>query len=141
MLRTYSELIKLKTFEERFEYLKLDGVIGEQLFGHARYLNQEFYRSNIWRRTRREIILRDEACDLGITDKDFDDYEIHGLIYVHHMNPITIEDLINRSDKLLDPENLICTSRLTHDAITQGLPCPVFKPIIRTPNDTCPWRK
>ena len=111
-IRTYSELITLPTFEERFRYLQLGGKVGEDTFGHDRYLNQMFYTSDEWRRIRRDVIVRDNGCDLGIQDR-----EIHGLIIIHHMNPITIEDIINRSEFLLNPEYLISTVKNTHDAI------------------------
>lgn len=136
MVRSYLELSGLKTFEERFEYLKLDGCIGEDLFGHNRYLNQMFYRSKEWKQARNRAILRDNGCDLGIEGR-----EIHGLIYVHHLNPITIDDLIERRSCLLDLNNLICTSRNTHTAITLGDPNlldPVFQE--RSLYDTCPWK-
>lgn len=135
-MRSYLELSELKTFEERFEYLKLDGCIGEALFGHNRYLNQIFYRSKEWKQARNRAILRDNGCDLGIEGR-----EIHGLIYVHHLNPITIDDLIERRPCLLDLNNLICTSRNTHTAITLGDPTlldPVFQE--RSLYDTCPWK-
>lgn len=137
MMRTYSELITLPTFEERYEYLKLDGRIGDETFGFDRYFNQAFYSSQEWKTVRREVIVRDEGCDLAIPDR-----EIHGMIFVHHMNPLTLEDLENHSSKLLDPENLITVSKLTHDAITYGDDSIIFGTILteRKPNDTCPWR-
>ena len=113
-IRKYSELRTLPTFEERFEYLALYGSVGDSTFGSRRYLNQIFYRSREWRRTRNEIIIRDEGCDLGIIGRD-----IFDRIYVHHMNPIEIVDMDNY-DLLLDPEFLICTSFDTHQAITFG---------------------
>lgn len=137
-IRTYSELSKLKTFEERFEYLRLDGVVGEETFGFDRYLNQKFYQNDPeWKRSRRTVILRDLGCDLGIEDR-----EIHGRIIVHHMNPISQYDLINRTKYLLDPEYLICTLDSTHNAIHYGDEQLLMKgPVERTRNDTCPWRK
>ena len=137
-IRTYSELSKLNTFEERYEYLRLDGVVGEETFGFDRYLNQQFYQNDIeWKQVRREVILRDLGCDLGIEGRD-----IHGKIIVHHMNPITKYDLINRTEYLLDPEYLICTLKSTHDAIHYGDEQLLMKgPVERTRNDTCPWRK
>lgn len=136
-IRTYSELITLPTFEERFRYLQLGGKVGEDTFGHDRYLNQMFYTSDEWRRIRRGVIVRDNGCDLGIQDR-----EIHGLIIIHHMNPITIEDIINRSEFLLNPEYLISTVKNTHDAIHfSDERILITDPIERRPNDTCPWKR
>ena len=136
-IRTYSELITLPTFEERFRYLQLGGKVGEDTFGHDRYLNQMFYTSDEWRRIRRDVIVRDNGCDLGIQDR-----EIHGLIIIHHMNPITIEDIINRSEFLLNPEYLISTVKNTHDAIHfSDERILINDPIERRPNDTCPWKR
>ena len=136
-IRTYSELITLPTFEERFRYLQLGGKVGEDTFGHDRYLNQMFYTSDEWRRIRRDVIVRDNGCDLGIQDR-----EIHGLIIIHHMNPITIEDIINRSEFLLNPEYLISTVQTTHDAIHfSDERMLITDPIERRPNDTCPWKR
>lgn len=137
-IRTYSELISLPTFEERYEYLRLDGIVCKETFGFDRYINQEFYqRSQEWKRIRDHVIIRDQACDLGIEGR-----EIRGKIIVHHMNPITKEDILNRSDFLLNPEYLICTLKSTHDAIHYGDENLLIKgPIVRTANDTCPWRK
>lgn len=136
-IRTYSELITLPTFEERFRYLQLGGKVGEDTFGHDRYLNQMFYTSDEWRRIRRDVIVRDNGCDLGIQDR-----EIHGLIIIHHMNPITIEDIINRSEFLLNPEYLISTVKNTHDAIHfSDERILITDPIKRRPNDTCPWKR
>ena len=135
-IRTYSELIQLPTFEERFNYLRLDGVVGKDTFGFDRYLNQQFYRSSEWKRIRNQVIVRDNGCDLGI-----DDYEIHERILIHHMNPISIEDLQHMSDLLMNPEYLICVSHRTHNAIHYGDErLIVTAPIERTQNDTCPWR-
>ena len=135
-IRTYSELIKLPTFEERFDYLRLDGVVGKDTFGFDRYLNQQFYRSSEWKRIRNRVIVRDNGCDLGI-----DEYEIHGRILIHHMNPISIEDLQYMSDLLMNPEYLICVSHRTHNAIHYGdESLIVTDPIERSQNDTCPWR-
>lgn len=136
ILRTYTELIRIPTFEERLEYLKLDGVIGEDTFGFNRYLNQDFYHSDEWKAIRREVIIRDNGWDLGIEDRD-----IIGPIYVHHMNPITADDIINFTPKVYDLNNLISCSRNTHDAITFGTEIINRDPIIRFPGDTCPWRK
>ena len=135
-IRTYSELIQLPTFEERFNYLRLDGVVGKDTFGFDRYLNQQFYRSSEWKRIRNQVIVRDNGCDLGI-----DEYEIHGRILIHHMNPISIEDLQHVSDLLMNPEYLICVSHRTHNAIHYGDEnLIVSAPIERSQNDTCPWR-
>lgn len=135
-IRTYSELSQLKTFKERFDYLKIDGTVGFETFGFDRYLNQIFYRSPEWRMTRRDAILRDEGCDLGILDRP-----IFGPIYIHHMIPITKEDILNRNPIIYDLEYLICTSYPTHEAIHfSDESILVQDPIIRKPNDTCPWR-
>lgn len=137
-IKTYSELITLPTFEERYEYLRLDGTVCEETFGFDRYLNQEFYqRSQEWKRVRDFVIIRDQGCDLGIEGR-----EIQGKILVHHMNPITKDDLLKRSRFLLDPEYLICTLKSTHDAIHYGDENLLMKgPVQRTLYDTCPWRK
>lgn len=136
IIRTYSELIRLKTFEERFEYLKLDGTVGESTFGFDRYLNQMFYTSIEWRNFRRDIILRDNGCDLAIPGLD-----IVGKIFIHHLNPLTKEDILNRTEYLMNPEFVVCASKLTHDAIHYGDSNLLPKgPIERKRNDTCPWR-
>lgn len=135
-IRTYSELIKIPTFTERFEYLRLDGIVGEETFGFNRYLNQVFYKSKEWLEARDYVIIRDFGCDLGIEGR-----EIFGRILVHHMNPIRKEDIISRSKFLLNPEYLICVSKNTHDAIhysDNGLL--ISEPIERAKNDMCPWR-
>ena len=135
-IRCYSELITLPTYKERFNYLQLNGQVGQDTFGFDRYLNQQFYRSSEWKRIRNQVIVRDNGCDLGI-----DDYEIHGRILIHHMNPISIEDLQHMSDLLMNPEYLICVSHRTHNAIHYGDErLIVTAPIERTQNDTCPWR-
>lgn len=135
-IRTYSELITLPTFEERYRYLKLDGKVGEETFGFDRYLNQYFYTSREWRDIRNHVILRDNGCDLGIQDR-----EIAGLILIHHMNPITVDDILNRSEYLLNPEYLVCTVKNTHNAIHYGDErILITAPVERRPNDTCPWR-
>lgn len=137
MTRSYSELAKLDSFEERFRYLQLDGVVGHETFGYDRYFNQAFYRSSEWKRIRDQVILRDNGCDLGMPG-----YEIHGKIYIHHMNPIELRDIEVRSDLLLNPEYLICTTHRTHNAIHYGDEAQLIsKPIERTKNDTCPWRQ
>lgn len=136
--KTYSELIKLKTFEERFEYLKLGGKVGEETFGYDRYLNQKFYKSKEFQAVRNFVIARDQGCDLGILDREIPDGVI---IIVHHMNPITKEDIINKTDFLLNPEYLITTIKNTHDAIHYGDGKLLYKePVERYKNDTCPWR-
>ena len=136
-LKTYSELITLPTFEERFEYLRLDGIVGSDTFGHDRYLNQMLYQRNPkWRAVRNQVIIRDNGCDLGM-----EGYNIYGKIIVHHMNPITIEDLERESELIFDPEYLICVTHNTHNAIHYGDQDLLMKgPIVRTKNDTCPWR-
>lgn len=136
-IRTYSELITLQTFEERFEYLRLDGRVGEETFGFDRYLNQVFYKSKEWLQVRDQVIARDNGCDLGM-----EGHEIYSKILVHHMNPISKEDILQRSEWLLNPEYLICTIKNTHDAIHYGdQSLLITAPIERRPNDTCPWRK
>lgn len=136
-IRRYSELIKLKTFKKRFEYLKLNGIVGEETFGFDRYLNQAFYTSEEWKSVRNKVIVRDLGCDLGISDR-----EIQGRMLIHHMNPITKDDILNRSEFLLDPEYLITTVKNTHDAIHYGdSNLLVQAPISRRPNDTCPWKR
>lgn len=135
-IRTYSELITLPTFEERYRYLRLGGRVGEETFGFDRYLNQIFYKSEEWRSIRDHVIIRDCGCDLGMPDR-----EIHGRIIVHHMNPIYQEDILRRSKYLLDPEYLICTIKNTHDAIHYGDEnLLITVPVERSKNDTCPWR-
>lgn len=137
IIRTYSELIKLPTFEERYNYLRLGGRVGEETFGFDRYLNQIFYKSDEWLSMRDEIIIRDHGCDLGIEGR-----EIFGRILIHHMNPISIRDIIDRTDYLLNPEYLITTVKNTHDAIHYGNEeSLILVPRERTRNDTCPWRK
>ena len=135
-IKTYSELITLPTFLERFRYLKLGGLVGKETFGFDRYLNQALYRSVEWKRFRRDMILRDMGMDLAC-----DGYEIVGKIMVHHIDPLTIQDIIRRDPKIFDPENVICTSMNTHNAIHYGdESLLITEPIVRTKNDTCPWR-
>lgn len=135
--KTYSELLSFSTFQERLDYLYIGGHIGDETFGFERYLNQTFYKSPEWRRTRRDIIVRDLGMDLGI-----DGYEIQGIIIIHHINPISIDDVKNRSSILLDPENLISVSELTHKAIHYNKDLYRINTWAeRTPNDTCPWKK
>ena len=135
-IRTYSELIQLPTFEERFRYLRLKGSVGKETFGFDRYLNQNFYRSSAWKRVRDQVIVRDNGCDLGI-----DDRIIYGKILIHHMNPINDEDILNMTDILLNPEYLICVTLDTHNAIHYGDEDLLIKePVVRFKNDTCPWK-
>lgn len=134
--RSYSELMQLSTFEERFEYLRLDGRVGEDTFGHDRYLNQMLYKDPRWIAARDKVIIRDNGCDLGI-----DDREIQGRILVHHMNPISIEDILNGNEDVFNPEYLISSAHITHNAIHYSDESLLIKaPIERTKNDTCPWR-
>lgn len=137
MIRTYSELIQCKSFKDRFYYLKLNGQVGEATFGSHRYLNQLLYKMPDWRSVRRKVIIRDNGCDLG--DPDF---PINGQsIFVHHMNPITVDDVLHRDRKVFDPDFLITVSFDTHQAIHYGDENLLPKlPNIRMPNDTCPWR-
>lgn len=136
--KSYSELQLIDSFMDRFEYLKLnDKRVGEETFGCNRYLNQIFYKSSDWLRVRDFVIVRDNGCDLGMKDRP-----INGLIIVHHINPITKEDLLNLSPKLFDPNNLICCSKLTHDQIHYGDGSMLIQdqPLERYENDTIPWR-
>lgn len=136
-MRTYSELITFPTFEERFRYLQLSGSVGKETFGFERYLNQRFYRSAEWKRIRREVILRDNGCDLGILDR-----VIYGKVHIHHINPVSREDILSQSELLLNPEYLVCVSHQTHNAIHYGDENLLLTvPPERKPNDTCPWRK
>lgn len=136
MIKTYSELITLPTFEERFRYLELDGQVGDETFGFDRYLNQKFYRSAEWKKVRQEVILRDGGCDLGVEDRP-----IFGKVLIHHINPVSIDAIKQKEDWVLDPEFLICTCKRTHDAIHYSDESILFvEPIERTPNDTCLWR-
>ena len=135
-IKTFSELKRLTTFEERYKYLRLSGVVGESTFGFDRQLNQMLYMSRRWKQTRDIVIIRDGGCDLGI-----DGREVYGRIIIHHMNPIIVEDIEEGNENIFNPEFLICTSPMTHNAIHYGdaslLP---QDPIIRTKNDTCPWK-
>ena len=135
--RRYTELITLPTFEERFKYLQLNGSVGTDTFGFDRYLNQIFYKSKEWKKLRDQIIIRDNGCDLAAEGHD-----IYGRVIIHHLNPISKDDVLNRSDILMNPEYLICTTHSTHNAIHYGdeglLPRAVIE---RTPNDMCPWKK
>lgn len=137
IIRTYSELIELPTFEERFRYLKLSGKVGEDTFGFDRYLNQQFYHSQEWKSIRNHVIIRDNACDLAIDGRD-----IHRGIIIHHMNPISKHDLIHQTDFLLNPDYLICVSLKTHNAIHYGNEDLLMNEFVeRRPGDTCPWRR
>lgn len=136
MNRTYSELISLPTFEERFAYLKLDGKVGEDTFGFQRWVNQNFYHSSEWVRFRDKVIIRDNGCDLGVEGCD-----ICTSILIHHLNPITYEDIIQRRPCIFDMNNVICTQLSTHNAIhygDEGLL--IGAPVQRSRNDTCPWK-
>lgn len=133
---SYSELIKLPTFIDRYRYLKIAGIVGAETFGSDRWLNQHFYKDSTWLSARNYVIVRDSGCDLGILDRS-----IEGNIFVHHINPITKQDILNRSPWLFDPDNLICCSFSTHNAIHYGdETLLVSDPVVRSPNDTCPWR-
>ena len=135
-IKTYSELLTIHTFKERYEYLRLRGIVGEETFGFDRYLNQVFYKSSEWLNIRDYVIVRDNGCDLGV-----EGYEIGGRILIHHMNPILLKDIQTLSEFLLNPEYLICTTLDTHNAIHYGNSnLLVIEPIERTKNDTCPWR-
>ena len=140
IIRTYSELITLPTFEERYEYLKLDGKVGVDTFGFDRYLNQILYKSNEWQDIRDEVILRDCGCDLAMPDREIPD---NVRIFVHHMNPILTNDILSQSKYLLNPEYLITTIKITHDAIHYGDGSKLLEtaPVVRKPYDTCPWRQ
>ena len=137
MIRKYSDLKGIESFEDRFKYLQLFGQVGRDTFGFERCLNQIFYKTPEWKKVRQEVILRDAACDLAIQGR-----EIQGrFIVIHHMNPITKEDILERSDLLLNPEYLICCSDMTHKAIHYGNQDLLIRdPVIRRPNDTSPWR-
>lgn len=136
-IRTYSELMQYQTFLDRYRYLKIGGKVGEETFGIDRYLNQQFYKSKEWRKIRDEVIIRDGACDLGIPDR-----EISSRIIIHHMNPITKYDILNKTEFLLNPEYLICCLKTTHSAIHYGDESLLFTGLVeRSPNDTCPWKR
>lgn len=135
-IKTYSELILLPTFEERFKYLQLNGRVGDDTFGFDRYINQNFYRSAEWKRIRDLVIMRDNGCDLAL-----EGYEIYGRILIHHMNPITVKDVELSTEYLMNQEYLICVTHNTHNAIHYGDEKLINKgPIVRTKNDTCPWK-
>lgn len=133
----YLECIQLPTFLDRYRYLQIGGFVGKETFGYDRYLNQILYRTAEWKRFRRDMILRDNGCDLGC-----EGYEIFGNILVHHINPITVEDVVNRNPCIFDPNNVICTSLNTHNAIHYGDETNLItEPVVRKPNDTCPWKR
>lgn len=136
-IRTYSEMACLKTFEARFEYLRLDGAVGRETFGFDRYLNQAFYNSAEWKRIRDIVILRDNGCDLGL-----EGYAIGGRVIIHHMNPVNVNDIRLATAILLNPEYLVCVSHSTHNAIHYGDAELALRdiPVERKPNDTCPWK-
>jgi len=137
-LLTYSELIQLESFEDRYKYCRLNGVVAQPTFADQRYLNQVLYQSPEWKRVRRDVIVRDNGCDLAHADRS-----IGSRIYIHHLNPLTVEDILERHECIFDPENLVCVSFDTHQAIHHGdenLLIPT-KPTERTPFDTCPWKK
>lgn len=134
--KSYSELAKIKSYKDRYEYLRLNGSVCEPTFGGSRYLNQVLYSSPEWKRFRREIILRDNGCDLGCQDRP-----IASKVYIHHINPITIEDIKERTSNVFDPDNVICCSYETHQAIHYGDESQLSLDVpVRKPNDTCPWR-
>lgn len=136
--RRYSELIRLHTVEDRFNYLKIAASVGESTFGFNRYLNQALYKSKEWRDFKREMVIRDKACDMALEGWDIPDGAI---LVLHHINPLTLEDVENRSDALFDPENVVCVSDRTHRAIHYGdISLINTLPIERRPNDTCPWK-
>lgn len=136
-IRTYSDLIKLSTFEERYRYLRLDGIVGSETFGFDRFINQDFYRSKEWKSIRDFIIVRDNGCDLAI-----EGYDIYGKIYVHHLNPVTIKDIQENTAFLMEPEYLISTTLSTHNAIHYGDESLLIQePVRRSKNDTCPWKQ
>lgn len=137
--KSYSELIQIKEFVDRYRYLRIAQNVGDITFGHSRYLNQIFYMSDEWKRARREAIIRDKAHDLAMPGGE---YDIRSGIYVHHINPITLDDILNRNPKCYDLENLVCTRKKTHDAIHYGDEALLFRDqlVTRTPNDMCPWK-
>ncbi len=137
MNKTFSELICIPSFLERYEYLKIGGEVGKSTFGNDRYLNQILYTSDEWRKCRRDVIARDNGCDLGV-----EGFEIYGKVLIHHINPITVEDILNRNPIVFDLENLITTTHKTHNAIHYGDDeLLILPPMERTRNDTCPWKK
>lgn len=136
MIRTYSELITLPTFEERFNYLKLNGSVGEETFGFDRIVNQRFYHSKEWKQFRNKIIVRDNACDLAM-----EDYDIYSRVIIHHMNPIRLQDILDLNEYVMNPEYVVCVSHKTHNAIHYGEESLEKDYIPRSANDMCPWKK
>lgn len=137
MIRTFTELSNLQTFEDRFRYLQLNGTVGKETFGFDRFINQEFYRSTEWKAVRDLVVLRDNGCDLGAEGR-----EIYGKIYIHHMNPVNPKDIQTKSEFLLNPEYLITTTHATHNAIHYGDETLLIKaPVNRSKYDTCPWKQ
>ena len=137
MNKSYQELMRIQSFEDRFDYLKLHGTVGQETFGFDRYMNQSLYNSPEWKSVRRKVIIRDHGCDLAVKGM-----EIFGVIVVHHINPLTVEDLFDRSDRILNMDNLISTSPNTHKAIHFGDKSLLATPmVIRTKGDTTPWKK
>lgn len=136
-IKSYSEMVRLPTFLERYRYLKIGGQVGEETFGYDRYLNQILYRSSEWKRFRRDVIIRDNGCDLAC-----DGYEIIGKVLIHHIDPITVRDIELRDPKIFDPENVVSVTLNTHNAIHYGdESLLITEPLVRTPNDTCPWKR
>mgnify|MGYP001109879681 FL=1 len=136
-IKTYSEMVRLPTFLERYRYLKIGGQVGYETFGYDRYLNQILYRSPEWKRFRRDIIIRDNGCDLAC-----DGYDIIGKVLIHHIDPITVRDIKLRDQKIFDPENVVSVTLNTHNAIHYGdESLLITEPLVRTPNDTCPWKR
>lgn len=139
--KSYSELVSIPSYEERFQYLKVGGVVGNETFGSRRYLNQALYTSKDWLMFKSRMIIRDSlgedyCCDLAMPSK-----EITGMVILHHINPVSIEDILNRSPAIFDPENVVCVCHRTHEAIHYGDESLLIKdPVVRRPNDTCPWR-
>lgn len=137
IFKSYSELILLPTFKERFRYLELGGKVGEETFGFQRWANQQLYHSSEWLRFRDDVIIRDNGCDLGV-----EGYEIAGAVLIHHLNPITYEDVVNRAPCVFDMDNVICTQLSTHNAIHYGDESLLIQmPTQRSRNDTCPWKR
>ncbi len=137
MARTYHELSQLPTIQERYQYLRLSGVVGQDTFGFDRYLNQIFYKSPLWLSVRRKILIRDDGCEMGLSG-----YPIGGKIIVHHINPIVEQDILDESEDLVNPDYLVCVSHQVHMAIHYGDERLLPKdPIVRTPYDTCPWKR
>lgn len=137
-MRSYSELIQIPTIEQRFQYLWTPGLVGEDTFGGYRYLNQEFYRSKEWQQFRNSIIVRDNGCDMA-----FPGEEIGGIVVIHHINPITPEDIIKHNSMIFEPENVVCVSEFTHKMIHYGTFDDYIRAtqfVVRRPNDTCPWK-